>query len=94
MFNDKADETETGLGSISKLKILRILTRNKDETFTKYALEKMTGLKSIAVRNNLKTLTQIQWVKEYLYKPKKYKINLENPVVKHLIAFFREVKYI
>ncbi len=94
MFNDEEDEIETGLGGISKLKILRILTRNKEETFTKYALEKMTGLKPIAVRNNLKTLTQMQWVKEYPYKPKKYKINLKNPVVKHLIDFFREVKYI
>jgi hypothetical protein len=95
LISDKIkDEIENTLGSITKLKILRVLSKNRDEFFTKYALEKKTGLKPVSVRSNLKDLTKIQWVTESPYKPTKYKINQENQTVKDLIDFFKKIKYI
>jgi Fic family protein len=94
MPNEVEDEIENTLGSITKLKMLRVLSKNKNEYFTKYALEKMTGLKPMSVRSNLKDLTEIRWVIESPYKPTKYKINQENQTVKDLIDFFKKIKYI
>ena len=95
MMPDKIeDEIENTLGSITKLKILRVLSKNSDQYFTKYALEKKTGLKPVSVRSGLKDLTGLRWVTESPYKPTKYKINQENQTVKDLIDFFKKTKYI
>ena len=87
------EEMEIGLGSVGKLKIMRELIKNRDRLLTKYALGKTTHLKPIDVKNNLKVLVKINWVKEYPYQPKKFGANLENEVVKGLYEFFHKVKY-
>ena len=87
-------EVEKGLGSIGKLKLLRVMLEKPDEVFTKYGLDKLTGLKPVDVRTDLKTLIKFNWVKEYPYNPRTYKINLEKEVVKHLSEFFRKIKYL
>jgi len=88
------EEVEQGLGSIGKLKILRVMLQKPDEAFTKYGLERATGLKPVDVRTNLKSLIKLGWVKEYPYQPRTYKINLENEIVQHLSEFFRQIKYL
>ena len=85
---------EQGLGSVGKLKILRVMLQKPNESFTKYGLEKATRLKPVDVRTNLKTLIKLRWVKEFPYQPRTYKINLENEIVKHLSEFFRQIKYL
>ena len=85
---------EKGLGSIGKLKILRVMLEKPEKTFTKYGLEKTTGLKPVNVRTDLQTLVKLKWVEEYPYKPRTYKINLKNRVIEHLSEFFRKVKYL
>jgi len=70
------EEVEQGLGSVGKLRILRVMLEKSNETFTKYGLEKATKLKPVDVRTNLRTLVRLGWVKEYPYQPVTYKINL------------------
>ncbi len=86
-------EIEAGLGSLGRLKILGALAGGK-EFLTKYALERDTGLKPVDVRSNLKVLVEIGWVEEYRYQPRKYRLNLENPNVAHLVHFLNETRYI
>lgn len=88
------EELEAGLGSVGKLRIMRVLASRKEEAYTKYALERITGLKPADVRNDLKALTLIKWIKEYPYVPRKYKINVDHPTVTFLIEFFRKTGYI
>jgi hypothetical protein len=88
------DTIEKGLGSVGKLKLLRVMLEKPEKAFTKYGLEKATGLKPINVRTNLRILVEIKWVKEYVYKPRTYKINLENRIVEHLSEFLRKIKYL
>lgn len=88
------EEVEQGLGGIGKLKILRLMLEKSNEAFTKYGLEKATGLKPVDVRTNLKTLVNLGWAKEYSYEPKTYKINLENEIVRHLSKFYQEIRYL
>jgi DNA-binding IclR family transcriptional regulator len=40
-----------------------------EEYFTKYMLEKATGLKPLDVRRSLKTLVELGWVKEHPVRP-------------------------
>jgi hypothetical protein len=63
-----------------------------NQVFTKYGLEKSTGLKAVDVRSDLKSLIEIGWVKEHQYDPKTYEVNMENPAVKNLHSFFKSVK--
>lgn len=88
------EEAEKALGSMGKLKILCLMLENPNEAFTKYRLEKTTGLKPVAVRTNLKVLIELEWVKEFSYKPKTYKINLENRAVQSFSKFFQDIKYL
>jgi Fic family protein len=81
------------LGSVGRLKILRVLVEKPDEAVTKYSLEKSTKLKPVDVRADLKVLVEVGWVKEYPYQPRTYKINLENELVKHFSKFFQEIRY-
>jgi hypothetical protein len=64
------EEIELGLGSVGKLRILRVMLEKPNEAFTKYALEKATKLKPVDVRTNIRALVEVEWVKEYPY-PKK-----------------------
>ena len=88
------DEVEQGLGSVGKLKILRVMLQNPNKAFTKYGLEKATKLKPVDVRTHLKTLVNLGWVTEYPYQPKTYKVTLENEILCHLSEFLRRVKYL
>ncbi|MFQ6065395.1 MAG: hypothetical protein ACE5L6_07965 [Candidatus Bathyarchaeia archaeon] len=87
-------QIEAGLGSVGKIRIMRIMFEKPNQVFTKYGLEKDTGLKPVDVRSDLKTLIEIGWVKEHQYDPKTYEVNMENPVVKHLYDFFKRIRHI
>ncbi len=85
------EDIEAGLGSPGRLRILREMIKKSEEYFTKYALEKATGLKPIDVRKNLRILVKIGWVEETPYKPKTYRIKMENDAVKIIADLFRRV---
>ena len=88
------DEIEDGLGSVGKFRILRLLAKDADKCYTKYALEKKTGLKRVNLKNDLEDLKSIGWVIEYEHEPKKYKLNKDNHTVNFLLDFFRKTRYI
>jgi Fic family protein len=91
---DVWEEIEQRLGSVGRLKILRVMLEKPNDAFTKYALEKATKLKPVDARTNIGVLVEIGWVKEYPYQPTTYKINLDNELVKHISRFFQEIRYL
>ena len=86
-------DIETGLGSVGRMRILREMIERPDDSFTKYMLERRTGLKPVDVRNNLRVLVELDWVREYPYDPKTYKVNMENEAVRLIAEFFRKVNF-
>jgi len=90
---DIAEVMELGVGSPAKLKILRLLLRNPQHAFTMYELERKTPLKAVDIRRHVTELVRIGWVKGLPLRPKKYAINLDNALVKHLEEFFRKIEY-
>lgn len=88
------ERIEDGLGGRGKLRILGVLAENSSQFFTKYLLEKKTGLRSHALKPDLQTLLKVGWVTEYGYRPVKYALNLTNPEVKVLVEFLREIRYV
>ena len=88
------DELEQGFGGGSKFRVLLHLLLNPNETFTKYALVKATGMRTPSVESQLKVLLKLGWVKEYTFTPKTYQINLENKVVYQISEVFEKIKYI
>jgi hypothetical protein len=58
------DDIEVGLGSPGRIRILRIMVKRPGECFTKYVLERLTGLKPVDVRRDLRVLVGLGWVKE------------------------------
>jgi hypothetical protein len=89
------DEVERGLGSVGKLKILRLLMQRSDQAFTRYRIGKYVPIDPVSIRNDLKTLVEIDWVIEFKAQHlSKYSINREKERVKHLVDFFREIGYI
>jgi hypothetical protein len=95
MKDDDAQRmVEEGLGSVGRLKILRVLAQGNAASETKYSLEKATGLKPIDVRKHLKVLVDTGWAKEYNYNPPVYTLNNENPKAKFLVEFFKGVDYL
>ncbi len=95
MRDDEAQRmVEEGLGSVGRLKILRVLALGSTVSETKYGLEKATGLKPVDVRKHLKVLVSAGWVKEYDYSPPVYALNSENPKAKSLVEFFKSVDYL
>jgi len=85
---------ENGLGSKGRLKILRVMTRNPHNSFTRYQLQQSTRLNAIGVKADLNTLIRVGWVREYPLEPRKYQIELENPIVSQIVEFFRHIGYI
>jgi len=85
-------EIETGIGSVGRLRILREMIDRPNEYFTRYMLERKTGLKPVDVRSNLKILIDLNWVKEYAYDPRTYKVNVENEAVRLIAEFFRKIR--
>jgi hypothetical protein len=88
------EELELGFGGGSKFRVLLHLILNPKKAFTKYALVKATGLRTTSVNSQLKTLLELNWVKEYSFTPRTYQINLENEVVNHVLEFFQKIKHI
>jgi predicted transcriptional regulator len=88
-----AEVVEAGLGSIGRIKILKILSRNR-EPLTKYAIAKQTGLRHKDLVANLRILVGIGWVEELQTRPIKYKVNMENEIVSSLVEFFYKARYI
>jgi len=84
---------ERGLGSVGKVRILGILASDR-VGLTRYALEQRSGLRYNHLIKALRSLLEIGWVEEIPIKPKKYKINEDNEVVRHLVEFFLRVGYI
>ena len=89
---NRIDEVEAGLGSVGRLRILKKMIEKPEEYFTKYALIRATGVKSVNVKSDLKVLVELDWIKEYSNDPKTYKINMENDVVKAIAEFFRKIR--
>jgi len=52
-------EVEAGLGSVGKIRILKVMLEKPGQVFTKYGLERETGLKPVDVRSDLKALIKI-----------------------------------
>ncbi|MEM3648794.1 MAG: hypothetical protein QW506_06495 [Thermoproteota archaeon] len=86
--SDVWGEVEEGLGSVGKIRILRLLMAEPEECFTKYMLERATGLKPKDVKKSLEVLVGLGWVVENPCDPKTYRINLENERVKILAELF------
>jgi hypothetical protein len=85
---------EKGLGTIGKLKILRLLLKEPDHAFTKYEINKRTSLSPDVIGNSLESLVALDWVKEiHIQHLTKYYINLKNADVCSVRAFFGKVKY-
>lgn len=82
------EELEEGLGSVGKIRMLRVLISKPEEHFTKYMLERATGLKPKDVKKSLEVLVELGWVVEDPCDPKTYRINLENERVKILAELF------
>jgi len=96
-INERTDvrrRVEEGLGSVGRLRILRILASVEYSTQTKYGLEKHTGLSPVYVRRHLKILIETGWVKELKYSPPVYMLNPENLKTRFLVDFFRKINYL
>lgn len=86
------EEIELGLGGGKKFRVLACLALNPNKAFTKYALAKVTGLRTPSVDRRLKTLVDLGWVKENKVRPRTYQINLENETVKILLEIFQKLR--
>jgi hypothetical protein len=84
---------EKGLGSPGKLKILRLLLSHPDHLFTRYEIGKKVPLRPVDIRNDVKLLVDLGWIKELMIHPRKYSINLDDPIIQELRHFFRTIKY-
>ena len=93
---DKTEEDiEKALASLGKLRILRILMKTPDHAFTRYEIGKKTPLNQTDIKNNVKTLVEVGWVKELTTQHlQKYSINLDNEVVSQLYDCFKKIKYV
>jgi Fe2+ or Zn2+ uptake regulation protein len=88
-------EVERGLGSVGKLKILRLLLEKPDHAFTRYAIGQKISNDPASIRSDLNTLVEINWVNEFKVQHlSKYSINLDKDVVRQLAIFFQELRHI
>jgi len=88
-------EVERGLGSVGKLKILRLLLERPDQAFTRYAIGQKVSNDPASIRSDLNTLVEINWVNEFKVQHlSKYSINLDKDVVRQLAIFFQELRHI
>jgi DNA-binding IclR family transcriptional regulator len=90
-----AGDIEKALASLGRLRILRVLMKAPEHAFTRYEIGKKTPLNPTDIRNGMKALVEIGWVKELTTQHlQKYSINMENEVVSQLYDFFKRVRYI
>ena len=87
------DAIESGLGSIGKVKILKVLAE-ENKMATIYLLHKKTGLKREDIKGNLDDLVRIGWVREAKYANALYGLDLENDFVARLVQFFKDTGYV
>jgi Fe2+ or Zn2+ uptake regulation protein len=88
-------EVERGLGSVGKLKILRLLLEKPDQAFTRYAIGQKVSNDPASIRSDLNTLVELNWVNEFKVQHlSKYSINLDKDVVRQLAIFFQELRHI
>ena len=95
MINKKRNlrrELEEGFGGGSKFRILLHLALHPEETYTKYALVKATGVRTTSVGEQLKILVEMGWVKEYPFTPKTYQINMDHEIVKSFLEFLGKIR--
>ena len=85
---------EDGLGSAGRLRILRCMASGETPTYTRYGLEKLTGLSPAYVRKHLKVLVETGWVKELNYGSTVYALNLDDLKVKLLVDYFGKIGYL
>jgi DNA-binding IclR family transcriptional regulator len=90
---DARKTIETGLGSIGKIKIIRVLAEEQ-KMATVYLLHNKTRLKREDIKSNLDDLVRLGWVNQTRYANVMYSINMENPYVSKLVDFLREVGYV
>lgn len=83
---------ETGLGSIGKIRIIKVLAE-ESKLATVYVLHKKTRLKRDDIKNNLDDLMKIGWVKQSKYANVMYGLNRENKFVIRLVEFFNDAGY-
>jgi hypothetical protein len=88
------EKLELGLGSGANFRILLHMIMHHNNSFTKYALVKATGIRTPSVNKQLKVLCELEWVKEYKFTPVTYQINMENNVVRHIHNLLINVKSI
>ena len=88
-------EVEKAFSSPGKLKILQLLMKNPDHTFTRYEIRNKIPLNSTDIKRNLTVLVEANWVKEiHLQHLQKYSINLDNELVTQFINLFKKIKYV
>jgi len=94
---DRQKEIEEVLGNVSRLRILKYLTRGVDsgETFSRYKLKQLTGIRSKDLDRHLRILVENEWVEEIkIDHIRKYRLNMGNPKVVALTQFFKKVENI
>ena len=97
MLEDKKalrEAVESGLGTRGRLRILRVLAEKPNQLFTKYGIEKETGLRSSELKSDLSVLLKLGWIKEHAYTPMKYQINTSSDAVRALMELFRRLGYL
>lgn len=87
------EDIEKGLGSVGRIRMLREMIERSDNYFTRYALERRTGLKPVDVRSNLKVLVELGWVEEYSYDPRTYRVNADSESIRLIAEFFRRIPH-
>jgi hypothetical protein len=94
-YKEIEDKVDRGLGSVGKLKILRLLISRPHHAFTRYELGKKIPIDLVSIRNDINVLMDINWVTEFKVQHlSKYSINLANPIINKLIEFFRQIGYV
>lgn len=90
-----ATEIEQILTSSGKMKILRLLMKFPNHTFTRYEIGKKTPLSQKDIARDLDILVKAKWIIEFqLQYLRKYSINLDNELTHQFFEFFKEIKYV
>ncbi|HEV8387927.1 MAG TPA: hypothetical protein VGQ03_09930 [Nitrososphaera sp.] len=90
---DSKEEIEKGIGSLGKIKIIKVLAEER-KLATIYLLHKKTHLKRDDIKKNLDDLVNIGWVRQSKYANVMYSINSNNRLVSLFIAYLKEIGYI
>ena len=85
---------EVGLGSVTKLKILRLMLKRREHAFSFYELEQKIPVNSVSIRAHIADLKKLGWVEELPYAPRRHRIKFDNDVVKQVLALFESTGYI